>query len=423
MTSERHTRPTELDDDDVTARSASPTSAALTRGASVRLFVPEDELPVALRRRFGGGALDQDRSHTLIVDRSEGFSAGATMLGLAYAGMLGLLSGGGFHALLKATTIGTATLPNMLFWGIWGALAGLVGLMALLALIATLAGLSRGFWVEQRVSQGRWPYGLFLMRQALILRTATQCHVVPRARIVGVEVMRGGEDYHLCPGVLWRDDRGEVMRLCLEGRFTQPIGDIHEALDAWRKADVHDTLAAVPDRRRAPGDLAALPSAPRLEADRELTLWTSPLATAPSPYEAWWRRWTGRATRSNQEGALSFDDSALHMTLSDGARVSLRWDEPFRVTLSAWLISPQTAELSASLRATQAPPTSPSIAFRVRVPQQQLSSALPLKESGHPHLLRGDFDELWPVIAFFAAVHGEMSVQSVHVAAPRALTE
>lgn len=389
----------------------------------MRLFVPEDELPTALRRRFGGGVLDQDRSVTLIVDRSEGFSLGATTLGVAYAGMLGLLSGGGFHALLNATTIGAPTITNLIFWGIWGALAGLVGLMALLALIATFAGLSRGLWVERRVSQGRWPYGLFLMRQALILRTATQCHVVPRARIIGVEVMRGGEDYHLCPGLLWRADDGEVMRLCLEGRFVRPISDIHEALDNWRKADVDDTLAEIADRRRAPGDLAALPSAPQPIEKRELTLWTSPLATAPSPYEAWWRRWTGRATRSSQEGTLSFDARAIHMTLSDGAQVSLQWDEPFRVTLSVWLISAQTAELSVSLRATRARATSPSIAFRVRVPQRQISSALPLKESGHPHILHSDFDELWPVIAFFAAIHGELSVQCVHVAAHQALTE
>ncbi len=131
------------------------------------------------------------------------------------------------------------------------------------------------------------------------------------------------------------------------------------------------------------------------------------------------RRLRGRPQVSAQVGAVALTPTSLIQSVGRRARpVEVRLDRPFSTEVTAWLVSGELAEVTVRLRqrsggagwgaAGEASGHGATIALRAELPQRQVSRALPLKQGAGPYVEAPDFARIWPVVAFFAAAHGDL---------------
>ena len=126
-------------------------------------------------------------------------------------------------------------------------------------------------------------------------------------------------------------------------------------------------------------------------------------------------------------GELEIDDQGIRLKLHSlelGAKnkAEVLWEQPFVVQLSAWPVSSRSVELNVSLRRRGAPAEEASVRFKTLVPQSCVSASVSVKQEAVPYLSQALFDDLWPVVCFYAKLHGqsverEARASSVMVAA------
>ena len=107
---------------------------------------------------------------------------------------------------------------------------------------------------------------------------------------------------------------------------------------------------------------------------------------------------------SARVGWLTLRDETLFASIGDQEH-TVPLDKPFRLELSAWLLSPEEVALGVLLRASGVAPTVPPLRFAVPMPQENVSLMVPLKHEEMPQLYVHDFNALWPVILSYAHFH------------------
>jgi len=131
-------------------------------------------------------------------------------------------------------------------------------------------------------------------------------------------------------------------------------------------------------------------------------------------------------------GRLALDDEKLVAWLPEkaGGVVELRWETPFTVMLSAWLLEGGRLRLFVSLRPQGMRSGQPTIGFQTELGQGQVSRRVPVKFESYLFVLPGEFQKLWAAVAERAAIHGadpRLDVASVirpghHVEVPQAVS-
>jgi len=182
-----------------------------------------------------------------------------------------------------------------------------------------------------------------------------------------------------------------------EGRSTRALIDPHRPslvlLPQWMELDYH----ALEDER--PRQFDAPPTQDwRAATPRTTGAW--PLSPPASSH----RRRGLRRRPADTDAQLLLTEDALTMRWARGD-VELRWDRPFSVLLTVWLVAPGQATLHVTLRPAGARRLDPVIGFAVQLPQRQLSADLPLKREVQLTLDADAFGALWPELLARLSAH------------------
>ena len=104
------------------------------------------------------------------------------------------------------------------------------------------------------------------------------------------------------------------------------------------------------------------------------------------------------------------EDVAEHR--DDYGTARIEWEKPFFLSLSAWLVSDDFAELHVKISAIESSASKRrrgkkvTVGFSVFLSQDALSSELPLKEESLPYMSPDDFRRVWPSLLAHASIHG-----------------
>ena len=163
--------------------------------------------------------------------------------------------------------------------------------------------------------------------------------------------------------------------------------------------------AAADERPERPG----APQAPPSPLGDEERLFID-LLDAPRPTDhVCWLSWLWSAHRPVVViGRLSVTATRLSLLGSDRrARAELDLTQPLSVSLSAWLVSGDRAELTVELRQRGAGAEAPAVHFKVELPQSLLSAQIPLQQSHGPYIDPVRFARLWAALRFNARAVGD----------------
>ncbi len=155
------------------------------------------------------------------------------------------------------------------------------------------------------------------------------------------------------------------------------------------------------DRRPALGPGAADPAPPQRD--------TLSAALSPEPI-------TSKRARRRKRAAPAPDSEARLEMSADGLRqhapqqpvAEVRWDQPFSVATSVWVVSDREVDLHVKVRQRGLSATAPSVLFSVRLPQEAVDRNVPVKEEGRLAFLDPEsFGEVWQALCHNAALRGE----------------
>ncbi|MEO1272219.1 MAG: right-handed parallel beta-helix repeat-containing protein, partial [Myxococcota bacterium] len=115
-----------------------------------------------------------------------------------------------------------------------------------------------------------------------------------------------------------------------------------------------------------------------------------------------------RAAQPVSLGTLLVTPEALLIEpLNAGPVQELRWEAPFVVHLSVWMISAEMAELNISLRARDQGQDSTPILFKTELPQVHLDGSLEVQQRVAPYIHPQDLGRIWPWFVHYAQLHGQ----------------
>lgn len=134
----------------------------------------------------------------------------------------------------------------------------------------------------------------------------------------------------------------------------------------------------------------------------------APLRWASYPFADTFGQMMRRQPRDVDVGWISLDEQGIvaHLPPKAGGEVTLRWDRPFSVVLSTWMLAEGRVRLFVSLREHGAAPGQPFVAFQTDLDASQVSREVPTKLESYLFVPPGDFQWLWAEVAERAAIHG-----------------
>jgi len=123
--------------------------------------------------------------------------------------------------------------------------------------------------------------------------------------------------------------------------------------------------------------------------------------------EGWWAALRRPARARSEDAQLEADMNGLRQSGGGVADAQVRWDAPFTIDLSAWVVSSSELDLNVTLRSSRADAEDRGVRFRVRLPQEVVDTRVPVQQTLAPFLEADDFARLWPAICYHAGLHGE----------------
>jgi hypothetical protein len=133
----------------------------------------------------------------------------------------------------------------------------------------------------------------------------------------------------------------------------------------------------------------------------EATLWSGP---PPPPI---WLRMFARSKTRTRAGVLTWNSERLQVAVRGTGTFELRWDRPWRIAVSASVVTDDICDVHLSIREQGAAATSRSVELSIQLPHGQVSSHVPEQWETHPFVPADAVARLLPILMGHANANGD----------------